>query len=137
MNFRRGMPGDEPEINLIPLIDVLLVILIFLAATTSFTRYRQLQLTLPEASGEIAAPKAINLAISQEGLYALNGQLLSGNDPAQLTAALRASVAGQADPVLVINADERAAHGAVVHVMEAARLAGIEQVNFATQQGTP
>ena len=137
MNFRQAVRDDEPEINLIPLIDVLLVILIFLAATTSFTRYSQLRLTLPEASADAQASQAITLAISQEGLYALNGQLLSGTDTQQITAALRAAAAGQADPVLVINADEQAAHGAVVRAMEGARLAGIPRVNFATREGSP
>src|SRR3546814_4644784 len=74
MNFQRHPNRDEPEINLIPLIDVLLVILIFLAATTSFTRFSQIKVQLPQASADAPQPKAISLAISQTGLYALDGQ---------------------------------------------------------------
>ena len=65
MNFRRGSRSAEPEINLIPLIDVLLVILIFLAATTSFNRYQQLQLTLPRASAEAMQPDALRLSVGR------------------------------------------------------------------------
>jgi len=133
MNFRRRMPGDEPEINLIPLIDVQLVILIFLAATTSFTRYTQLRVALPEASADATENSTLDLAISREGLYALNGQLLSGADEHEMAQAMRAAAASNKQAVLVINADAQATHAAVVHAMEAARLAGIARVNFATR----
>ncbi len=133
MNFRRAHGDDELEINLIPLIDVLLVILIFLAATTSFTRYSQIQLTLPQAQAESASVDALHIAISREGLYALNGQLLSASGTEDIVPALRAAAKGGDDAVLVINADAQATHESVVRVMEAARLAGIPRVNFATQ----
>lgn len=133
MNFRRRQPDDELEINLIPLIDVLLVILIFLAATTSFTRYNQMQLALPEAQADALEEAALDLAISQEGIYALNGQLLAGTSAAQIADALRTATAGDSNAVLVINADAHTTHESVVRVMEAARLAGIARVNFATQ----
>ncbi|KAA0911451.1 biopolymer transporter ExbD [Pusillimonas sp. ANT_WB101] len=133
MNFQRRRYDDEPEINLIPLIDVLLVILIFLAATTSFTRFNQLQLDLPQASADAPDPQAMQLAISQEGLYALNGQLLSATSAEEVARALRAAAGSNEKAVLVINADTLTSHGSVVRVMEAARLAGIARVNFATQ----
>ncbi|MFT0549093.1 ExbD/TolR family protein [Allopusillimonas ginsengisoli] len=133
MNFRHRHYDDEPEINLIPLIDVLLVILIFLAATTSFTRFSQLQLDLPQASADAPDPQAMQLAISQEGLYALNGQLLSATTAQEVARALSAAAGTNENAVLVINADTLASHGSVVRVMEAARLAGIARVNFATQ----
>ncbi len=133
MNFRRQHTFDEPEINLIPLIDVLLVILIFLAATTSFVRLNQLKVSLPEARAESVDNQAIHIAISQEGLYALNGQLLPSSEIADITEALRASSDNQPEPTLVINADSQATHESVVRVMEAARQAGISRVNFATQ----
>src|SRR3546814_14201084 len=79
MNFRSRHADDEPEINLIPLIDVLLVILIFLAATTSFTRFNQMKLALPEAQADALDTNALSMAVSQEGIYALNGQLLPGH----------------------------------------------------------
>jgi len=133
MNFRSGRTDDDLEINLIPLIDVLLVILIFLAATTSFTRYSQMKLTLPEARAETLQDDALNIAISQQGIYALDGQLLPGSTAQALSGALRAAAGGRDDVVLIINADALSSHESVVRVMEAARLAGIARVNFATR----
>ncbi|NYT59501.1 biopolymer transporter ExbD [Alcaligenaceae bacterium] len=133
MNFRRRQADDELEINLIPLIDVLLVILIFLAATTSFTRYSQLQLTLPQAHADAQQNDALNMAISQQGIYALDGQLLSDATAQDLAQALRTAIQDRDDAVLVINADAQATHESVVRAMEAARLAGIARVNFAAQ----
>lgn len=144
MNFRKRQPDDEIEINLIPLIDVLLVILIFLAATTSFHRYQQLQLTLPQATAEAQQPDAMHIAISHDGLYAVQGRLLPGTSTDDIATALlqlMAPITGESsDPtlqptgqVLIIDADAQAAHAAVVRVMEAARQAGIERVHFATQ----
>ena len=133
MNFRSGSTDDDLEVNLIPLIDVLLVILIFLAATTSFTRYNQMTLTLPEAQADALQSDALNIAISQQGLYALDGELLPGATAQELAQPLRTAAQGRQDAVLIINADALASHESVVRVMEAARLAGIARVNFATQ----
>ncbi|OZI22743.1 biopolymer transporter ExbD [Bordetella genomosp. 7] len=134
MNFR-GTRGnaDDLEINLIPLIDVLLVILIFLAATTSFTRYTQLQVQLPEAAIELETPPAIEVAISRDGRYAVNGTLVDAPDAADMAQALLRAAAGHSQPLLLINADAQATHQSVVNVMEAARMAGIGRVNFAAQ----
>ncbi|HEY9460693.1 MAG TPA: biopolymer transporter ExbD [Paralcaligenes sp.] len=133
MNFRRRLAADEPEINLIPLIDVLLVILIFLAVTTSFTRLNQLKVALPQASADAVDTTAINVAVSQDGLYAINGLLLPGRDVDEIAQALRTAADDKKDPVLVINADAQSTHQAVVRVMQAARMAGISRVNFATE----
>ncbi|RTZ47724.1 biopolymer transporter ExbD [Candidimonas sp. SYP-B2681] len=133
MNFRSRQSDDEPEINLIPLIDVLLVILIFLAATTSFTRFSQLKVALPQAQADAADIDALNIAISQEGLYALDGQILPGASSQEIAQALLAAAGEHKDNVLVINADAQTTHESVVRVMEAARIAGISRVNFATQ----
>ncbi len=142
MNFRKNLQDDQPEINLIPLIDVLLVILIFLAATTSFNRYQQLKLTLPRASAEAQQQDALHIAVSHDGLYAVQGQLLPGTTTEDIADALRQLFATSGtdgvpvapeDRVLVIDADAQASHAAVVRAMEAARSAGIERVHFATQ----
>lgn len=141
MNFRRSLRDDEPEINLIPLIDVLLVILIFLAATTSFNRYQQLKLTLPRAAGETVQQDTVHIAVSHDGLYAIEGQLLPGTTGADITEALlqwrsASGRSGAADPAafaLVIDADAQASHAAVIRVMEAARAAGFARIHFATQ----
>ncbi len=133
MNFQSKRSEDDLEINLIPLIDVLLVILIFLAATTSFTRFNQIKLNLPQASADQIDQQAMNIAISQEGLYALDNNLLNANNSQDIAQALRQASAGRQDASLIINADARTAHESVIRVMEAARLAGITRVSFATQ----
>lgn len=134
MNFRKAFSSDEPEMNLIPLIDVLLVILIFLAATTSFTQTRQLKVALPEARADAMAPeRLIDIAISQEGLYALNGEYINADTDERMAHALEAAGKGQDHPALRINADAQSTHAAVVRVLEAARQAGIERVFFTTQ----
>ena len=135
MNFRRSprnAGGNDLEINVIPLIDILLVMLIFLASTTAFTRYTALEVQLPQAAPVTPMEPGLTLAISQDGRYALDGQLVQADTPADLAQALRAS-APAPDTRLSINADGRAAHQAVVHAMEAARLAGISRVEFMAQ----
>ena len=132
MNFHHRRAHDEPEINLIPLIDVLLVILIFLAASTSFTRHRQLQVALPQAEAPHASP-FLELAISRDGLYALDGHYLDAVDDAALADSLRQAAAGKPDIALRIDADGQTTHAAVVRALEAARLAHIGKVHFLTQ----
>lgn len=131
MNFRSSATEqDAPDINLIPLIDVLLVMLIFLAATTTFTRERQLKVALPQASAEQMTLPTIEIAIAQDGRFASAGSIISIKD---LVKVLQAQRLNQTDAVLLIRADAMAPHQAVVQVMQAARDAGISQVHFATQ----
>jgi len=131
MNFRKASSTDDtPEINLIPLIDVLLVILIFLAATTTFTRERQLKISLPQAQAEQMSSRHSKCQFHKNGRYAISGQLVSTAD---LVTRLKAQLAGQTDSVLLIRADAMSPHQAVVHAMQAAREAGISKVHFATQ----
>ncbi|MFO0480089.1 MAG: ExbD/TolR family protein [bacterium] len=135
MNFRRGRPRDEPEINLVPMIDVFLVVLIFLVTSTTFTRFSELQINLPQASAESPPdrPVQINVAIDATGRYLVNRQPVVFGNPEQFSQALR-KVGGEAkEPVIVISADAAATHQAVVNVMEAARLAGYPQITFTTQ----
>lgn len=134
MNFHHRRPHDEPEINLIPLIDVLLVILIFLAASTSFTQTRQLQVALPQAQAQaLDTGRALDLAISRDGQYALNGHYLEAADDAALASALRQAAEGHPDIALRIDADGQASHASVVRALEAARVAQIGRVQFLTQ----
>lgn len=134
MNFRsRHGDREELDINLIPLIDVLLVILIFLAATTSFARYTQLQITLPEAAIEQDTAPAITIDVGRDGRYAINGTLIDAASAPDVANTLTLATAGNNAPILLINADAQATHQSVVNVMEAARLAGISRVNFAAQ----
>ena len=142
MNFRRGMARDEPEINLIPFIDVLLVILIFLMVTTTYSRFTALQVTLPTAEAEKAQqrPPEIHVLVDAQGRYAINNVQIAYRDVAGLAEDLRrAAASGSAqnkqDPVLIINADALATHQTVINIMEAARIAGLPQLTFAAQSG--
>ena len=142
MNFRRGMAREEPEINLIAFIDVLLVILIFLMVTTTYSRFTALQVTLPTAEAEKAQqrPPEIHVLVDAQGRYAINNVQIAYRDVAGLAEDLRraASAAGaqnKQDPVLIINADALATHQTVINIMEAARIAGLPQLTFAAQSG--
>lgn len=143
MNFRKGRGREEPEINLIPFIDVLLVILIFLMVTTTYSRFTELQITLPTADAEKAQdkPNQIEIGIDAQGRYKINNQAVSYLDPLTLAedlkkaaGALEAGKTGnQPDPVVIINADRAASHQSVIDVLEAARIAGMAKVTFAAQ----
>jgi biopolymer transport protein ExbD len=138
MNFQRGRTREEPEINLIPMIDVLLVILIFLMVTTSYAKYSELQINLPQAGGAASSEKIkpINISIDASARYAINSSEINYTGITGLASALKKSAAGQADPVIVINADAKTPHQAVINVMEAARQAGYSRITFATQNET-
>jgi biopolymer transport protein ExbD len=136
MNFRRGRFREEPEINFIPLIDVLLVILIFVMATTTYSRFSELKITLPDADADqlVNRPKEINVAVDSAGRIAINKQVVNViGGVAQLGEALRTAAAGANDSVVVINADAQATHQSVVNIMEAARMAQLSNITFATQ----
>ncbi len=139
MRFRR--PGDEePEVNLIPLIDVLLIVLIFLAVTTTYSRFAELQVELPKADANKAAnrPSEIHVAVTADGRYAIDRQLVPFADPSAFAQQLRRAAEGRGErPLVVINADAQAPHQAVIGVMEAARLAGLARISFATQRQAP
>jgi biopolymer transport protein ExbD len=136
------MARDEPEINLIPFIDVLLVILIFLMVTTTYSRFTALQVTLPTAEAEKAQqrPPEIHVLVDAQGRYAINNVQVAYRDVAGLAEDLRraastASAQNKQDPVLIINADALATHQTVINIMEAARIAGLPQLTFAAQSG--
>ena len=135
MDFRGGRTREDPEINFIPLIDVLLVILIFLLVTTTYQRFAELQITLPEADAEQVKqrPREINIGIDPNGRYVINKQVFNFTGVPALVEALRTAAGDAKDPVIIINADANATHQSVVHVMEAARLANFLQITFATQ----
>jgi biopolymer transport protein ExbD len=135
MNLRGSTGREDPEINFIPLIDVLLVILIFLMVTTTYQRFAELQITLPEADAEQTKqrPREINVGIDANGRYMINKTVFTFTSVQQIVDALRSAAGDAKDPVIVINADANATHQSVVNVMEAARLANILQITFATQ----
>ncbi len=139
MNFRRGSAHEEPELNLIAMIDVLLVILIFLMVTTTYSRFAELQINLPSADAEKPAdqPDPVNVAVDAAGHYMVDKTAVAFSTPASLGAELRRAAGSQTDPVIVINADANATHQAVIHVMEAARIAGFGRITFTTQASAP
>ena len=136
MNFRRGSFREEPEINLVPFIDVLIVIVIFLAVTTTYSRFSEMQINLPtaDASKPAERPLQINVGVSANGQYMINRSAVGFTTPEALAAELQRAAAGNADPVVVINADANATHQSVINVMEAARVAGFSKITFTTQQ---
>ena len=137
MNFR-GIRKDDPEINLIPLIDVLLVIIIFLMLTTTYSKFAELQISLPtaEAEKQLERSNEINVVISAAGQYLVQRRPVAFRDVPALAEELRRAGAGMKDPIIVINADNSAAHQSVIRVMDAARQAGYGQVAFAVEQAT-
>ncbi len=151
MNFQKGKGREEPEINLIPFIDVLLVILIFLMITTTYSKFSELPVTLPTADAQQAfeQPNEINVTVDSKGHYAINGTRVAASDAAGLAkeltlAANKESVEAtkenitkpdnaKKDPLVIINADALAVHQKVINVLEAARSAGFTKVTFAAQ----
>ena len=138
MNFRRGIAREEPEINLIPMIDVLLVILIFLMVTTTFTRFAEIKINLPtaEANKPSERPNEIHVAVDAQGKYVVNRTPVPFGSVQGFADELRRAAANLNEPVVVINADANASHQSVVNVMEAARLVGLSRITFATQGPT-
>ena len=134
MNFR-PRHRDEPEINLIPFIDVLLVVLIFLMLSTTYSKFTELELTLPVADAEQQRdrPKEIIVAVASDGRYAVNKQALDDRTMEAVASAVSGAAAAGKDSVVIISADATAPHQSVVTVMEAARRAGLSQITFATQ----
>ena len=137
MNFR-SIKKDDPEINLIPLIDVLLVIIIFLMLTTTYSKFAELQIQLPtaEAEKQLERPNEITVAVSAAGQYLVNRRPVTFRNVASLADELRSAGATLKDPVIVINADSTATHQSVIRIMDAARQAGYGQVAFAVEQTT-
>ena len=144
MNFRRGRQREEPEINLIPFIDVLLVVLIFLMVSTTYSKFTELQITLPTADADKVQerPFEINVTIDAKGNYTVNNVPVAFHSVAGLAEDLRNAAKngpnGQpaVDPVVIVNADQFAMHQMVINVLEAARVAGYDKLTFAAQTGS-
>ena len=135
MNFQRGRVQEEPEINLIPMIDVLLVILIFLMITTTYSKYAGLEINLPTADAQQAQEQAneINVVVSIQGDVTVNKSAVGRRDVEAISLALKGAASGAKEPVVIISADAKATHQSVIDVMQAAQLAGLSHISFATQ----
>ena len=134
MNFR-PRTQDEPEINLIPFIDVLLVVLIFLMLSTTYSKFTEMQLKLPVADTDAQRDyaKEVIVAVSADGAYSVNRVPVAGRSMASVVSALTEGAKAGKDTVVIISADASAKHQAVITVMEAARRSGLNQITFATQ----
>ena len=135
MNFQRGRQREPLEINVVPLIDVMMVILIFLMITTTYSKYTELQINLPtaQADKQPERPNEIAVLVNAQGQYVINRNPVPFKSVEQLAEELRRAGGTLKDPVIVISADAAATHQAVVRVMEAARVAGLSQITFTTQ----
>jgi len=135
MNFQRGRGKEPLEINLVPLIDVMMVILIFLMITTTYNRYTELAINLPSADSEKQAERTneITVLVNAQGQYVINRRPVPFRSVNELSDELKRAAGAAKEPVVVISADANATHQAVIRVMEAARLAGLSQITFTTQ----
>jgi len=135
MNFSPSRGREDPDINLIPLIDILIVVLIFLFLTTTYNRFAELQINLPQAAGETTPdkPQLLNVAVDAQGKYSINGAPVPYASAQAFANAMRESAKGMKEPVIAISADAAATHQSVINVMEAARIAGYSQISFTTQ----
>ena len=135
MNFQRGKQHEELEMNLVPLIDVLLVIIIFLVVSTTFARMSELQINLPTAQANSPAdkPKVIEVGVDAKGHYVVGKNSVDEGTVSALSAALQRAAGDAKEPTIVISADANTTHQSVVNVKEAAREAGMTHITFATQ----
>jgi biopolymer transport protein ExbD len=138
MNFQRYRAREPLEINLIPLIDVLLVILIFLMITTTYSKFAELQINLPtaDAQKQLERPNEINITVNSGGQYTINRRVVAFRDVAGLSDEMRRAAGELKDPIVVISADSNATHQSVINIMEASRMAGYGHISFATQTQT-
>ena len=135
MNFRKKVREDDLEINFIPLIDVLLVIIIFLVVSTTFTKFSELKINLPTAEANQVDKKVerINIAISENGDYSINEVSIVSPNINNISMSLREASKNIKDPVIVINADSNSPHKSVINVMESARISGLSKITFSTK----
>ena len=135
MNFQRGKRHEDLEMNLVPLIDVLLVIIIFLVVSATFSRTSELQINLPTAQANVPQekPLTIEVGVDASGQYVINGKSLSDVSVAGIASALQAAADGGKEPTIIIKADAKSTHQSVVDVMEASRTVGYTHITFATQ----
>ncbi len=136
MNFQRGRSREEPEINLIPMIDVLLVILIFLMITTTYSKFAGLEINLPTADSQSQPeqPNEVNVMVTAGGDVMVNKVPVAGRDVEAIGVALKRAAGEAKEPVVIINADAKATHQSVIDVMQAAQQSGLSHISFATQQ---
>jgi len=135
VNFQRGRQKEPLEINLVPMIDVMLVILIFLMISTTYSKYTELQINLPtaEVQKQPDRPNEVAVLVSAQGEYVVNSMPIVFSSVEQFSSELKRVAADAKEPIIVISADAKASHESVVRVMWAAQMAGLGQITFTTQ----
>lgn len=135
MNFQRGRKHEELEINLVPLIDVLLVIIIFLVVSATFSRISELQINLPTADANPVQdkPLVITVSIDATGRTLVNSADIAERTVEAISVGLRKAAGTGKEPTIIISADANTTHQSVINVMEAARQAGYTHITFSTQ----
>ncbi len=135
MNFQRGRHSEDLEINLVPLIDVLLVIIIFLIVSATFSRTSELKINLPtaEANSPQDKPLVITVEVDATGRYMVDGNEVADGSITSIASALTKAAGDGKEPTIVINADAKSTHQSVINVMEASRQANYTHITFATQ----
>lgn len=134
MNLRRAQP-EGLELNLIPLIDIVFMLLIFFIVTTTFNRETEMSVDLPVANADplVAENETVEISINAEGRFYINRQEVIDTDIETLKRALEKVAAGRKDPPLIISADGKTPHQSVITAMDAARQLGFIHLTFATQ----
>lgn len=137
MNFQRGKKHEDLEMNLVPLIDVLLVIIIFLVVSSTFARMSELQINLPtaQANSPEQKPLVIDVGVDAKGHYVIGKSALADGSVSAIGSALQQAAGSGKEPTIIINADANTTHQSVINVMEAARQVGYTHITFATQTG--
>jgi|TARA_B110000014_G_C20047377_1_gene544691 biopolymer transport protein ExbD len=135
MNFQKGKKNEEFEINFIPLIDVLLVIIIFLVVSTTFSRFSEIKINLPSANAQPAEKQdfVINVTVTKDGKYAVNEEAIDADNISGIAVILDKISNKNLDTPVVINADAKATHQSVINVMEASRQVGLTKITFTTK----
>ena len=135
MNFTKNKRRKVPSVIIVSLIDVLLVVLIFLMLTTTYSKFTEMQLKLPVADVDVQRdyPKEVVVAVASDGRYMVNKQAVTGRSVEAVAAALVEAAKAGKESVIIISADATATHQSVISVMEAARRVGLTQITFATQ----
>lgn len=135
MKFRRQQT-EALELNLTPLIDIVFLLLIFFMVSTTFTKETHLAIDLPEATGAPteANPEVLEIVISSDGQYALNGQSLINSQFNTLMTSIKKVSGGNTQLPLIITADARTPHEAVVQAMDAAGQLGFAKVRITTRR---
>lgn len=134
MNLRRQQP-ESLELNLIPLIDIVFMLLIFFIVTTTFIRETEISVNLPVADADplTTDTKVMEISINAEGRFYINRQEVIDTDVETLKRALQKEAGEVKDPPLIISADGKTPHQSVITAMDAARQLGFVHLTFATQ----